>query len=169
MSTIIGIGGVSRSGKTRLAYKISGLFPNHSVLVMNQDEYVFEVEEIPQVRGETDWECPESIDFDHLYEHIILASDTTDIVILEGLLAFYDPKIEKLMNKKIFVEIPKSLFLERKINDKRWGDFPEWYMDHIWQSYEKYGKIDPADETYFIVNGENIQITDDLRNYLLDA
>jgi hypothetical protein len=72
------------------------------------------------------------------------------------------------MDKKVFVEIPKSLFLERKIKDKRWGEFPEWYMEHIWQSYEKYGKIDPSDKTYFVVDGENIQITDDLRNFLLD-
>ena len=63
---IIGIGGVSRSGKTWLAYKISELFQHKSILVINQDEYVFDVEDIPKVRGETEWECPESIDFNKL-------------------------------------------------------------------------------------------------------
>lgn len=168
MSLIIGIGGVSRSGKTWLAYKISELFQHKSILVINQDEYVFDVEDIPKVRGETDWECPESIDFNKLLDHIQIASATNDIIIVEGLLAFYENRIERLMDKKIFIEIPKTLFLERKVKDKRWGDFPEWYMEHIWQSYLTYGKINLSKKGYFTLKGEEITISDELIAYLID-
>ena len=168
MSKIIGIGGVSRSGKTWLAYKISELFQYKSILVINQDEYVFDVEDIPKVKGETDWECPESVDFDKLLNHIQIASATNDVVIVEGLLAFYDSRIERLMDKKIFIEIPKSLFLERKVKDKRWGKFPDWYVEHIWHSYLTYGKINPPKKEYFTLKGEDIMIGDDLIAYLLD-
>jgi uridine kinase len=169
MSMIIGVGGVSRSGKTWLAYKITELFKDRTIAVINQDEYVYDIEEIPRVNGETDWECPESIDFDHLLDHIQIASASNDVVIVEGLLAFYDKRIMQLMDKKLFIEIPKPLFLKRKIKDKRWGDFPEWYMEHIWQSYLKYGKIDRGNKEFYFLSGEDLQFTDNLIAYLLDG
>ena len=87
---------------------------------------------------------------------------------MEGLLAFYESRIEQLLDKKIFIEIPKTLFLERKVRDKRWGEFPEWYMEHIWQSYLTYGKINLSKKGYFTIKGEEITISDDLIAYLFD-
>ena len=110
MSLIIGIGGISRSGKTWMAYRINELFKHNSVMVINQDNYVFDVE-----------------------------------------------------------DIPKELFLKRKALDKRWGEFPEWYMEHIWQSYLVYGKVDQTKKGYYFLQGDNINITDDLKDYLLDV
>jgi len=165
---IIGIGGASRSGKSWLAQRIIDLFTHKKIAILNQDDYVFDIADIPKIKGEIDWECPESIDFDLLLSEINRLAADHDFIIVEGLLAFYDRRIEKIMDKKIFIEISKELFLKRKESDKRWGDFPDWYMGHIWKSYLEYGRIEKRKKGFFFLSGPNIQITHDLHEYLLD-
>ena len=66
---IIGIGGVSRSGKSTLAALIYRLYTEggQTAIVLAQDDFVFPTEQIPKIRNgseeEIDWEIPESIDF----------------------------------------------------------------------------------------------------------
>jgi len=168
MALILGIGGVSRSGKTWLAHRIKDLLKYNNPVILNQDDYVFNIEDIPKVKGETDWECPESIDFDLLLNDINRLAADHDFIIVEGLLAFYDPRIEEIMDKKIFIEIPKELFLKRKELDKRWGDFPDWYMEHIWDSFLKFGKIENKKKGFYFLSGPEFHISDDLHAYLLD-
>ena len=75
----IGIGGISRSGKSTLAALIFQLFTvdegnpdffgkgGQTANILAQDDYVFPNEQIPIIRNgneiEIDWEIPESIDF----------------------------------------------------------------------------------------------------------
>lgn len=142
----IGIGGVSRSGKSTLAALIYQIFTEggQTAVILAQDDYVFPTEQIPKIHNgdavEIDWEIPESIDFQSYKKAILSAQTAFDHVITEGLLNFYDEEINDLFDKFFFVDISKATFLSRKAADKRWGEVPDWYIQHIWESYERLGK-----------------------------
>jgi uridine kinase len=140
---IIGIGGVSCAGKSLLADKLSQRFreSGYRTCVLDQDDYVFPTAEIPLVRDHTDWECPESIDFKGFEEAIKDASASYDIVIAAGLMVFWEPGIRKTFDYLVFIKITREEFRRRKRKDLRWGREPEWYIDHIWDSYLEYGQF----------------------------
>ena len=60
--------------------------------------------------------------------------------------------IRDSMNIKIFLEISKRLFIERKREDLRWGLEPDWYIEHIWEAYLRYGRPSLSSE-YACFNG----------------
>ena len=124
MALSIGIGGVSRAGKTTLATYIKDLYPNKKTHIISMDDYVHEPDKIPRIKDRIDW---------------------------EGILIFYSEEVNKLFDKRIFIDIPKSLFYIRRRNDTRWGKEPRWYIDYVWESYLKYGRLqDPASDTLYI-------------------
>ena len=133
---------MSRAGKTSLANYLKWILEarNLSVRIFQQDEYVHKKEEIPKIKEMTDWERPESIDFDRFKKAIKTASEKYDVVIAEGLLCFYDYHLNKMYDKRFFLDISKDEFVQRKKRDNRWGFEPNWYIKHIWESYKKYGK-----------------------------
>jgi nicotinamide/nicotinate riboside kinase len=107
---IIGISGVSRSGKTTLADLIQKKFieKGETAIVLHQDDYVMPENQIPKIRHRIDWECPQSIDFQRFKFEILEAKKHYNHVITEGLLNFWDEDINLLFDKKIFVEISKK-------------------------------------------------------------
>jgi uridine kinase len=151
---IIGIGGVSLAGKSMLAEKIKQYYKDKNVIVLCQDDFVFPEDRIPEIKGHIDWECPESIDFERFYGAVTENGKGYEMVIAEGLLGFYDKKINRLFDKKIFLEIPKQIFLERKAVDFRWGIEPPWYREYIWNSYLKYGQLPSEMIEVLIVKGD---------------
>ena len=173
---IIGIGGVSRSGKSTLAALIYRLYTEggQTAIVLAQDDFVFPTEQIPKIRNgseeEIDWEIPESIDFQRYKTAILEAKMQFDCVITEGLLNFYDADINALFDKFLFVEIKKSTFLERKALDKRWGEVPDWYIKHIWASFERYERTILADKNHevLVLSGEVDFDEKTLRTYLYE-
>ncbi len=140
---IIGIGGVSRSGKTTLALQMKATYEakGHTVVVLHQDDYVQPEAQIPLVRDRVDWECPESMDFERLRVAVEEAAQRADYVIVEGILVFYDPAVNALFNERILLEIDRNTFLERRALETRWGVEPLWFREYVWESYLKYGKI----------------------------
>ncbi len=151
---IIGIGGVSNAGKTTLAGILQEELRDISVKIIHQDDFINAVENIPRVRDRIDWEDPLSIDFKRFQQAISDASNKYQIVIAEGFLVFYQQELNKLYDKKIFLEIPKKLFIERKILDNRWGFEPVWYLEHIWQTYLKCGTIKVTDADMLMLRGD---------------
>ena len=152
---IIGIGGVSRSGKSQLAIAIKKLLSNkHNSVILHQDEFANELDIIPKIQDELDWEIPESINFKAYKEAIIKASNECDIVIAEGLMIFYNKEINDLIDKRIFIEIDRKTFEQRKKLDNRWGTIPDWYVNHIWDCYNKYGTVNHiGDHGVYILQG----------------
>jgi uridine kinase len=159
----IGIGGISRAGKTSLSNYIKSLYPNKSTFLIEMDDYVKNKEDIPQVRNHTDWEHPISVDFERLELTLKEALLKHDIVITEGILIFYSKQLNRLFDKRIFINVPKSVFCKRKREDKRWGNEPDWYIDYIWESYIKYGKLKDTDNNTLYVHG-----TEDWSPMLID-
>ena len=62
-SYVIGIGGVSQSGKSSLAKKIKKGIVDRIVKVISLDDHTVPVDKMPHVHGLPDWERPESYDF----------------------------------------------------------------------------------------------------------
>jgi uridine kinase len=151
MARIIGIGGVSRSGKSTLAKKLKDHFVTKRVRILDQDDFVKPENDIPKIKDRTDWEHPESIDIQSLLAEIDAAEDQ-DLIIVEGLLAFHFEELRIRFDVTIFLTISKGTFLFRRHQETRWGTEPDWFIDHVWDSYLKYGQVDQAD---FQLDGEN--------------
>jgi uridine kinase len=152
---IIGIGGISNSGKSRLAKKISEHYAHLKVTILCQDDFAVPTPKIPLIRDHTDWEIPASIDFDRFYNEIISAAKTSDIVIDEGLFVFYEERLNQLYDKTIYMSISLETFLERKRKDLRWGKEPGWYIRHIWENHHLYFEKIQERQEAFQLSGEN--------------
>lgn len=148
----IGIGGVSRSGKTFLAALINAAMDD--TMIIGQDKYICAESEIPKINGHIDWEIPESIDWVKLKSDIEMAVHSGKTVLVEGLLAFSNPDINRIYDIAIFIQLGKREFLKRKQHDLRWGKEPDWYIGHIWNSYEKYGQLPEGFKHALLLDGE---------------
>ncbi len=125
---IIGIAGGTGSGKTTVVRKIREKMPDATVAVLSQDSYYRDNKHLPlEERLEINFDHPSSIEFDLLISHInelkkgnsieepiysyltCTRSDETntiephDVLIVEGILIFTNPKLRELMNIKVFV------------------------------------------------------------------
>lgn len=140
---IIGIGGISRSGKTFLSEKLKELLEKNSkkVCILAQDDFVFPIEDIPRIKDHINWEVPESIDWNHFEKAIEESNKSYDIVIVEGLMIFWDKEVWDQLDHRIWIALSKETYFARKRVDLRWGKEPDWYIEYIWDSFQKYGQI----------------------------
>jgi len=143
---VIGITGGSASGKTSVAEKLLSMLPNQRVAIVTQDSFYRNLtpEELPYAR-DFNWDCPEAFDWElqkdvltslrarkkvdiPIYDYVNNCRDpnkhitlwNVDVVIFEGILAFYhhpDPKLclEPLIDLKIFVETDGDTRLARRV------------------------------------------------------
>jgi len=162
---IIGIGGISRSGKSTLSEKLLKCFPGRKIAILHQDEYIKSGYNIPFIKDQIDWEDPESIDFQRLIYEFYWLAQNVDILILEGIFAFHNEDLNRMYNKKILMEIDFSTFIERKKKDKRWGKTPDWYFQHIWNSYFKFGHPEEMKD-YLVLKGDEKISIDEIISYL---
>ncbi|MFN3588227.1 MAG: uridine kinase [Spirosomataceae bacterium] len=165
---VIGIGGVSRSGKSTLANLLAAHFRKNGkkVLIFHQDDFVLPDTMIPKIKHRLDWESPLSIDHNMLAAIVRDFKDRVDIVIVEGLFAFFEPQLESLYDKRILVKISKRTFLIRKGMDNRWGYEPTWYINHIWQSFLKFGQPTEPKTAFLLASGEDEFDLKKIFNYL---
>lgn len=168
MGKIIGIGGVSRAGKTSLAHRIREWFNNDKVKILHQDDFIVPKSEMPLVKGQIDWERPESLDFESFYNEILKAKDKYDYIVAEGLMVYRNPLVYNLFDKKIFIEISKQTFLSRKTIDMRWENEPDWYIEHIWNSHFVYGRVPEEMKDVLCMSGENKFIAGIVKHYILE-
>ena len=152
---VIGIGGISTAGKSKLAENISEYFSDKKIKILCQDHFAMPTQQIPKINGHTNWEIPESIDFEKFYNKILEEKNKNNIVVAEGLFVFYEKRLLELFNKKIFITISKKTFLERKSIDYRWGEEPDWYMEHIWDSHLQFCNQFRNKGFAFQLSGEN--------------
>lgn len=161
MTRVIGIGGISRSGKSFLAEalcrEISRL-KGSSCRILHQDEFTRAEQNLPVIRGHIDWEIPSSIDFDRLKSEIESHRNKFAFIIVEGLLVFADPDLNQLFNKRLFIDLEKDEFAVRKKEDLRWGPEPDWYIEHIWNAHKHYGQLPIASECLRINGNDAFQM-----------
>ncbi|UBM58444.1 AAA family ATPase [Marinilongibacter aquaticus] len=165
---LVGIGGVSRSGKSTLAHSLVNTLRamDYQAIVLNQDNYVKHSHLIPKIKDKIDWENPESIDLPLLLEVTAFYLSKFEIVILDGFLVYHFDELNTLYDKKIFLEIDKDTFFERKRADRRWGPIPDWYIAYIWEAYEKFGQIPEQWTGVLQLSGENFSEFEKVVDYL---
>lgn len=131
-------------GKTTLAKQLKDFLEKntkYSVNIVHQDAFPQDESKLPFIKDERDWEIPESIIFPKFIEAIKESKKKYDITIVEGFLVYYDETVISLLDKKIFLNISKDVFFERRrCASCEWGVVPEWYIEHIWNSFLKYGQ-----------------------------
>lgn len=136
MSQLILIAGVSRSGKSSLARDLCAKLKN--AIHLDQDEFVKAVEEIPLIEDRTDWETPESIDWKKWKSAIDKALQSNSFVIAEGIFALGDLKLVQQAKTRILLSLEKEEYLRRRKQETRWGEEPDWFLEHVWQSHLKH-------------------------------
>lgn len=163
---IIGIGGVSRAGKTSLAMLIQNWFGKDQVKILHQDDYIQPIDKMPNINGHTDWEHPLSYDFIGLQKAIKRERKHFKIIIVEGLLVFASGQLVKLFDKCMFLKINKETFLSRKTLDNRWGEEPDWYIEHIWNSHFIFGGIPYGLQNVLQLDGDAGFVDEIVQSYI---
>jgi len=138
---IIGIAGGSGSGKSRLVKNILKEVNDNSVQVIEIDSYYKNLAHLSfEEREKNNFDHPDSIDFDLLYEdlsklknNLTIHSPVYDykthtrnenetkkienakVIIMEGIFALHNQKIRDLLSIKIYVDTPSDIRLLRRI------------------------------------------------------
>lgn len=150
---IIGIGGCSNTGKSALANEIEEFYSSEKkAVVLCQDDFVKYRDFLTKINNHINWELPSTIKIEEFISAVKEAEKQYDLVICEGLFAFWFAELNIMYDKKIFIEIDKSTFKERKKVDLRWGKEPDWYIEHIWESHLKYGQYKLAKSDCLFLN-----------------
>lgn len=137
---IIGICGGTGSGKTTIARKIIEAVKGESVILVEQDSYYRNLEDMPlDARRQTNFDHPDSIDSEMLVNHLKRLKtglfvempiydfrthtrkpetehiEPKSVVIVEGILIFSEPRILNLLDVKVFVDTPDDIRFIRRL------------------------------------------------------
>ncbi|KAL4312013.1 hypothetical protein GQ457_01G006220 [Hibiscus cannabinus] len=138
---VIGVAGGAASGKTTVCDMIIQQLHDQRVVLVNQDSFYHNLteEELARVH-EYNFDHPDAFDTEKLldsmenlrhdravdipnydfrsYKNNVFAArrvNPSDVIILEGILIFHDPRVRELMNMKIFVDTDADVRLARRI------------------------------------------------------
>lgn len=140
-STIIGIAGGTASGKTTIAKRLyEEASKNGSVTLIKIDDYYYNKEKIPlNENGKRNYDHPDAYDssllitqinslkegkpidkplYDFISQSRLLKTEKvypSNIIIVEGIMAFAIAKLRKLYDIKIFVDTPDDIRLIRRL------------------------------------------------------
>lgn len=194
---VIGICGASGSGKTTLAQELAARIQGGAVL-LSQDAYYLDHPDMDFAeRTKLNYDEPEIFDHDLIYHDLkalkegksILArgydyaqhrrSDPLteiapgNVVIFEGIHAFYDARVRDLMDFKLFVQVDPDICLLRRVQrdilerGRQIDGIAEQYLATVKPMFEKYIRayVEHAD---IIVNkgGKAQRIVDVLASYI---
>jgi uridine kinase len=139
-SIIIGICGGTGSGKTTVAQKIIASIGEDNVAYLQQDSYYRNLGDMPlDVRHQANFDHPDAIDNELLVNHLEALRagerierpiydfvthsrkpDTLEVlplavIIVEGILVFFDPRLRRFMDIKIFVDCDADIRFVRRL------------------------------------------------------
>jgi len=194
----IGICGASGSGKSTLAHALTTMV-NRSILVINQDAYYHDHPHLSfEERCKLNYDEPSIFDHDLLLDDIkkLLSGERVqkkrynyakhcrddeeeaflephDVIIVEGIHAFYDERLREMMDLKLFVHVDPDICLlrriQRDINERGRAidNISEQYtstvkpmFDQYIRNYEQYADVIVAR------GGKNAKITEILAGYI---
>lgn len=137
---VIGITGGSGSGKTSVSRAIFNHFPNHSIMMLEQDSYYKDQSYLSfEERLTTNYDHPFAFDTDLLIGHLqqlinyqtiekpvydyvahtrssdILIQESREVIILEGILILEDRRLRELMDIKLYVDTDDDIRVIRRI------------------------------------------------------
>jgi hypothetical protein len=103
IGTLIGIGGVSRSGKSKLAHHLEAHFKD-GVKIFDQDQYV-KTSNLPRIKDRIDWEHPATLDWRMLISEVKASKLNEKLTIVEGIFAFHSDELNSLYDRGIWLHI----------------------------------------------------------------
>ena len=130
---IIGICGTSQAGKSQLAKDLHQALVARNIAteLIEIDLYIVEENLIPKIQDRIDWEDPTSIDWPKILDAI--DQSTAEVIIVEGIFAF-QPQLASLYTTKVLLKVDYDTYFKRRRLETRWGEEPEWYLEHVWNS-----------------------------------
>jgi uridine kinase len=139
-SLIVGVAGGSGSGKSTVARKVAELLTDISVASVSMDAYYRNMSHLTlDERKQLNWDHPDVVDMELLGDQLeALASGAAidkpvydfvthlrtarteavagaDVVIVDGILLYWDPRVRALCDIKIFVDVEADIRLIRRI------------------------------------------------------
>ncbi|KAG5017670.1 hypothetical protein JHK85_023806 [Glycine max] len=137
---VIGVAGGAASGKTTVCDMIIQQLHDQRVVLVNQDSFYNNLteEELTRVQ-DYNFDHPDAFDTKQLLrvmdklkhgeavdipkydfksyksDDVLRRVNPSDVIILEGILVFHDPRVRELMNMKIFVDTDADVRLARRI------------------------------------------------------
>ncbi|MCL4115271.1 UNVERIFIED_CONTAM: hypothetical protein GTU68_047964 [Idotea baltica] len=181
---IIGIAGGTGCGKTTVVNQIINELPIGEVSILSQDSYYNDLSHLTlEERRKTNFDHPQSIDFELLEEHLsqlknghpinqpvysFLECNRTEktiltqpckVIIVEGILILTNAKIRKMLDIKIFVHADSDerliRRLKRDVNERGWdlNETLEKYQRNIKPMHLEF--IEPSKEYADIIIPNN--------------
>jgi len=140
MPLIIGIAGGSGSGKSTVARNVADALTSLSVAFIDMDAYYRNFSDMPlEERRRFNWDHPDAFDFDLLTAHLerlanretidkpvydfvshLRSADAvtvppSDVIVIDGILLFVDPRVRDLCSVKVFVDADADVRLIRRL------------------------------------------------------
>ncbi len=137
---IIGVTGGSGSGKTSVSRAIFNNFPDHSIMMLEQDSYYKDQSHLSfEERLNTNYDHPFAFDNDLLIQHVgdllnykaiekpvydyvahtrsqaTIIQEPKEVIILEGILFLEDERLRDLMDIKVYVDTDDDIRIIRRI------------------------------------------------------
>ncbi|RDG12704.1 uridine kinase [Enterococcus faecium] len=137
---IIGVTGGSGSGKTSVSRAIFNNFPDHSIMMLEQDSYYKDQSHLSfEERLNTNYDHPFAFDIDLLIQHVgdllnykaiekpvydyvahtrsqaTIIQEPKEVIILEGILILEDERLRDLMDIKVYVDTDDDIRIIRRI------------------------------------------------------
>ena len=194
----IGICGASGSGKSTLAQELATMV-NRSILIINQDAYYLDHPDLSfEERCRLNYDEPSVFDHDLLLEDVkkLLAGERVpkkrydythhcradlpgvfmephDVIIVEGIHAFYDPRLRAMMDMKLYMHVESDICLLRRIErdikergrqidniSMQYTSTVKPMFDQYIRNYEQYADVIVAG------GGKDAKITEILAGYI---
>jgi len=174
-SLIVGIAGGSGSGKSTVARKVAELLTDISVASVGMDAYYRNLSHLTiEERKQLNWDHPDVVDMELLGDQLeALASgaaiekpvydfaahlrtartervSSADVVIVDGILLFWNPRVRALCDIKIFVDVEADIRLIRRIRrdirvrGRNLNDILDQYLTKVRPMHEEF--VEPTKE-----------------------
>ena len=195
---LIGISGGSGGGKTSVANLIHKSLGRDNSLLFSMDTYYKDLTpEQEENLSNYNFDSPEALDLDLLYEHLYdlmqwkkikmptydfatnkrqektIELTPTKVIIFEGILAFYDKRMRDLMDLKLFIDLDDDIRLSRRIyrdiisRGRKLETVLERYHKFVKTAYNNFIKPTKEYADIIIPRGGSNTIAIDLINYHL--
>ena len=158
---IVGIAGGSASGKTYLLNQLQKELRNVPLTLISLDNYYHDLEyQQTDENGEVNFDHPNALDLKRFREDIqklidgesvrireyhfnnpdhvpnMITYEPQPLIIIEGIFAFYETAVERLMDLRVFVEAEEHRKLTRRI--KRDYEERGYTMDNVLDQYDRF-------------------------------
>jgi len=166
---LIGVAGGSNSGKTTITTRLSELMGPERLSLIKLDSYYVERSSEPmEVRAAANYDHPDAFDWDLLNDHLAALTaggavevpiydyaihdrsqrreivEAARVVVVEGILVLWEPRLRERFDLKIFVDTPADLRIIRRLRRDvaERGRTPESILDQY------LGTVRPSHELY---------------------